>query len=64
VKATRLSLPRFLALVLVFSGGVVNGATYAGGLAPIAAYLVIGLVLVARRHRIEPVSGRTPAPSA
>jgi membrane protease YdiL (CAAX protease family) len=48
----------------LLSGSVVSGATYAGGLAPIAAYLAIGGILIARRHRIEPVSGRTSDPSA
>lgn len=34
--------------------GSLGETTYAGGIGPILAYVVIALVLVARRHRIEP----------
>jgi hypothetical protein len=38
----------------LISTAVVSGKTYAGALAAIAAYLIIGVVLLVRRHRIEP----------
>jgi len=38
----------------ILSGAVVEDATYAGGLAAIAAYPLVAIILLVRRKRIEP----------
>jgi uncharacterized protein len=38
------------------STSVVQGKTYAGALAAIAAYIIIGILLLMRRHHIEPAT--------
>ena len=38
----------------ILSGAVVEDATYAGGLAAIAAYPLVAIILLVRRRRIEP----------
>jgi hypothetical protein len=35
---------------------------YAGALAAIAAYIIIAIILLVRRHRIEPTAGTHPEP--
>jgi hypothetical protein len=46
----------------LISTTVVNGKAYAGALAAIAAYLIIAIVLLARRHHIEPATDIPPGP--
>ena len=38
----------------ILSGAVVEDATYAGGLASIAAYPLVAIILLVRRRHIEP----------
>jgi membrane protease YdiL (CAAX protease family) len=38
----------------ILSGAVAGGQPYAGGLAAILAYPLVAVILLARRHRIEP----------
>jgi uncharacterized protein len=44
----------------ILSGAVAGDATYAGGLAAMLAYPVVAIILLVRRHRIEPAPP-TPA---
>lgn len=46
----------------MISTTVVYGKTYAGALAAIAAYLILGVVLLVRRHRIEPAAHTRSSP--
>lgn len=45
------------------STSVVQGEAYAGALAAIAAYIIIAIILLVRRHRIEPTAGTHPEPN-
>lgn len=44
----------------LLSGAIVKGQTYAGSAAAILAYVVLAVVLLARRHRIEPTTEPSP----
>jgi uncharacterized protein len=53
----------------LISGGVIEGKTYAGSIAGILCYLILGVILITRRHRIEPDGAlgrveRSPAPAS
>ena len=41
----------------LISGEVIEGKTYAGSIAGILCYVMLGIILVTRRHRIEPAAG-------